>query len=202
MKLIYISHPFSGNERENREKARKETAIMIQRFKEEDLMFVNMLDALQAYEMAAMNYEFILEKCTEFMKKCDAVFFCKGWDKSKGCMEEQRVAMKHGMTLLFNERDLEAYFCRTFPGTAYAAQEESMEPDLVDHPAHYMAGGIETIDYIKAKLSQAEYVGYLKGSILKYVSRANYKGHECEDYRKTSWYLNRLIDELEKEGDK
>lgn len=69
--------------------------------------------------------------------------------------------------------------------------------DMVNNPAHYTAGGIETIDYIKAKLTPEEYRGYLKGQVMKYTSRAGKKHDEAEDYRKAAWYLGRLLRELD-----
>jgi hypothetical protein len=70
--------------------------------------------------------------------------------------------------------------------------------DKVNSPLHYTQGGIETIDYLEAKLSQDEFVGYLKGNILKYMSRANLKNC-AEDYKKAQWYLNKLIEVMENE---
>jgi len=65
--------------------------------------------------------------------------------------------------------------------------------DKVNHPYHYTSGGIETIDYLQAKLTHEEFVGYLKGNILKYMSRANMK-NGAEDYKKAQWYINKLIE--------
>lgn len=69
--------------------------------------------------------------------------------------------------------------------------------DRVNNPKHYTVGGIETIDYIKAKLTPEEYVGYLKGNIIKYTSRSGHKDDALEDHRKAGWYNNKLIEELE-----
>lgn len=66
--------------------------------------------------------------------------------------------------------------------------------DQVNSPNHYKSGGIETIDYIEAKLSKSEFEGYLKGNILKYISRASLKGSEIEDYKKAEWYLKKMIE--------
>lgn len=60
-----------------------------------------------------------------------------------------------------------------------------------------MVGGIETWDYIKAKLTKEELRGYLKGNILKYVSRAEHKGESAKDYSKMLWYAKRL-DEIDR----
>lgn len=64
-------------------------------------------------------------------------------------------------------------------------------------PQHYKVGGLETFDYLKAKLSPTELAGFCKGNIIKYVSRADHKG-KLEDLKKAQWYLNNLIKELEK----
>ena len=69
--------------------------------------------------------------------------------------------------------------------------------DPVNHPAHYKVGGIETIDFIKAKLTPEEYRGYLLGNVLKYASRSGHKGNSAQDTGKMAWYATRLS-ELEK----
>ena len=50
------------------------------------------------------------------------------------------------------------------------ADVEKSEKDNIN-PNHYIFGGIETIEYLKAKLTAEEYRGFLKGNVLKYVSR-------------------------------
>lgn len=67
--------------------------------------------------------------------------------------------------------------------------------DNVNHPNHYQ-GDIETIDYIKDKLTTEEFRGFVKGNILKYVSRESLKNGD-EDLKKSDWYLNKLIEVLE-----
>jgi hypothetical protein len=69
---------------------------------------------------------------------------------------------------------------------------EEPKADMVNHPPHYTAGGIETIDYIQAKLTPEEFRGYLRGNILKYSSRAGLKGDADEDLSKMVWYANKL----------
>lgn len=69
--------------------------------------------------------------------------------------------------------------------------------DPVNHPAHYKVGGIETIDYIKAKLSPEEFRGYLKGNLLKYSSRIGHKGAAQIDAGKAGWYANALVQAIE-----
>ena len=61
------------------------------------------------------------------------------------------------------------------------------------NPEHYKIGGIETIDYIKAKLTPEEYLGYLKGTQMKYRARIGYKEGEdaISDIDKMDWYKNK-----------
>ena len=64
-------------------------------------------------------------------------------------------------------------------------------PDPVNHPKHYTAGGIETIDFIEAKR-----LGYNLGNVVKYITRAGHKGNQLEDLRKAQWYLTREINSI------
>jgi hypothetical protein len=66
-----------------------------------------------------------------------------------------------------------------------------VQPDPVNHPKHYTAGGIETIDFIEAKK-----LGYNLGNVVKYITRAGHKGNHLEDLRKAQWYLTREINSL------
>lgn len=63
--------------------------------------------------------------------------------------------------------------------------------DMVNNPPHYTVGGIETIDYIKAKLTPEEYRGFLKGTILGYASRLGHKDG-TDDAGKIGWYAKKL----------
>ena len=74
--------------------------------------------------------------------------------------------------------------------SATAQDWDAVRPDMVNSPPHYTAGGIETIDYIKAKLSPEGYRGYLQGNLLKYASRIGKKG--SDDAGKAAWYAHRL----------
>ncbi len=69
--------------------------------------------------------------------------------------------------------------------------------DPVDHPDHYTDGGIETIDFVQAKLSPVQFFGYCIGNSLKYLSRAGKKDSLLQDLKKARWYLDRLISSLE-----
>jgi len=64
--------------------------------------------------------------------------------------------------------------------------------DDVNHPPHYQIGGIETIDVIEAKLTPEEFRGYLKGNVVKYLTRIGYKDNAGKDVDKMVWYALKL----------
>lgn len=64
--------------------------------------------------------------------------------------------------------------------------------DIVNSPAHYKEGGIESIDVLKSKLTPEEFKGFLKGNVIKYSLRANFKGSHNIDMMKAEWYLKKL----------
>lgn len=69
---------------------------------------------------------------------------------------------------------------------------EEPKADMVNQPPHYKVGGIEVIDFIKAKLTPEEFRGYLKGNVLKYTSRAGHKDDAGQDIGKLVWYATKL----------
>jgi hypothetical protein len=73
----------------------------------------------------------------------------------------------------------------------FGSTEETAMDDLVNQPAHYKVGGIETIDFIEAKR-----LNYNMGNAVKYISRADHKGNKKQDLEKAVWYLNREIGRL------
>lgn len=80
--------------------------------------------------------------------------------------------------------------CESGINSASSQDWDAVRPDMVNSPPHYTKGGIETIDYIKAKLSPEEYRGYLRGNLLKYASRLGDK--DSDDAGKAAWYAQRL----------
>lgn len=69
--------------------------------------------------------------------------------------------------------------------------------DNVTNPQHYTGGGIETIDFMRAKMTPHEFRGFCIGNIIKYVTRARNK-NGLEDFKKARRYLDFLIEAEEK----
>ena len=40
-----------------------------------------------------------LAKAIEAMSKCDAVYFCKGWENARGCKTEHKIAEEYGLII-------------------------------------------------------------------------------------------------------
>lgn len=70
------------------------------------------------------------------------------------------------------------------------------QKETVNSPAHYNSGSVECIDAIESMLSKEEFIGFLRGNILKYQWRYKQK-NGAEDLKKAQWYFDKL---KEKEG--
>jgi hypothetical protein len=70
--------------------------------------------------------------------------------------------------------------------------------DEINNPAHYNTGSMETINLIQEGMSYEEFLGYLKGNILKYVCRYRHKNKEdpVKDLMKAQWYIEKLINTM------
>ena len=61
--------------------------------------------------------------------------------------------------------------------------------DMVNHPVHYKAGGIEAIEII-----EAYGLDFHLGNAVKYILRAGVKTEDpTEDLEKAIWYINRFL---------
>lgn len=73
-------------------------------------------------------------------------------------------------------------------------KSDTPNPDMVNHPPHYTVNGIEVIDVIENyKLN------YRLGNVVKYVLRSDLKGNRLQDLKKALWYLQREIEQSEKQ---
>lgn len=71
--------------------------------------------------------------------------------------------------------------------------------DPIEHPAHY--GGADN-PYEAIKVIEAWSLAFSLGNCVKYIARAGKKpGHtQLTDLKKARWYLDRQIQQIEKEG--
>lgn len=85
----------------------------------------------------------------------------------------------------------------------YPSEEEpngTKSEDMVNHPAHYQTkSGLETIDMIAAFTEGIVGIeAVCTGNVIKYICRWK-KKNGLQDLKKAQWYLNKLIDIVEKE---
>lgn len=67
---------------------------------------------------------------------------------------------------------------------------------MVNHPPHYIQGGVECLDAIAASMHPEAFAGFLKGNALKYIWRYDKKGG-VQDLEKAAFYLKKLISSLD-----
>ena len=69
---------------------------------------------------------------------------------------------------------------------------------VTEHPLRY--GGdtpYECIKVLKAWLSREEYLGWLKGTMIKYLCRIGKKDDELQELNKVKFYLDKMIEEYQ-----
>lgn len=97
-KRYYISLPISGYDLAER----KQCAICAE--KQIADRYPKPLQVITPFTVcpeADKPYSYYMGKDVEALLECDAVFFCKGWQNSKGCMAEFAVARIYGKELFF-----------------------------------------------------------------------------------------------------
>lgn len=74
------------------------------------------------------------------------------------------------------------------------ALDQLTSPDMVNHPPHYKMGEIEVIDAI-----EDWELDFHRANAVKYIARAPYKKNFVEDLKKAVFYLERKIEQLNKQ---
>lgn len=93
-KKVYLSLPITGRPLEE---AREHARVM-----KEELQLQG-YEVITPFEINPNNeepYSCLMGRCIETLLECDAVFFCIGWQRSKGCMAEFEIAKIYGKEIL------------------------------------------------------------------------------------------------------
>ena len=96
MKRYYISHPFTGNEEQNKADADRIRAALKEAHP--DICFMN---PLGMFGNKDTDYCTALADALELLSSCDAVIFCRGWEDSTGCRAEKAFAMQQGIKVMY-----------------------------------------------------------------------------------------------------
>ena len=141
----------------------------------------------------------IEEKAKMIEKHCDSMPSCSACP----------IGSKDGSFVCYSDwedypNDIEKNYEIIFGKTSETKDEkvEKKAEDMVNHPSHYTHGGVECIDAITSALSSYEdsVDSWLVGQVIKYLWRAPLKGKYDEDIKKAQFYLNRLIEKIDKNG--
>ena len=141
----------------------------------------------------------IEEKAKMIEKHCDSMPSCSACP----------IGSKDGSFVCFSDwedypNDIEKNYEIIFGNKLDTKEEkaESKTEDMVNHPSHYTSGGVECIDAITSALSSYEdsVDSWLVGQVIKYLWRAPLKGKYEEDIEKAQFYLNRLVEKIDKNG--
>ena len=97
MKVVYISHPFTGNEEENRAASMRIAHELAKQHP--DICFINPLAVFSAAASAGLSYERIMAQCLALLERCNEIIVCGRWKKSRGCMKEYHYAIERGISI-------------------------------------------------------------------------------------------------------
>lgn len=113
MKKVMLSQPMAGKTdaeiAETRERA-------IQVLKAKGFEVVNTLFTDEWYSTEQMEKRGVeqiplcfLAKSLENMSLCHAAYFCKGWEKARGCIIEHDAAVAYGLEIIYEEEQAKGY---------------------------------------------------------------------------------------------
>ena len=171
-----------------------------------EIIFGNAEDTKDTDEEEKMT---IGEKAEKIKEYCNSNICCSNCAIKNRCNGDFITAVYEkaknvNNNSLSNTYDIEKNYEIIF-GTASDTKDEKVEKeseDMVNHPSHYTHGGVECIDAITSALSSYEdsVDSWLVGQVIKYLWRAPLKGKYEEDIKKAQFYLNRLVEKIDKKG--
>lgn len=94
MEKVYVSIPITG---ENYNDQRNHAFIMATNLAQKGYDVITPFDVVKS---TTTPYNEAMGKCIEALLDCDAIFLCKNWQKSKGCMAELQTALVYGKEVI------------------------------------------------------------------------------------------------------
>ena len=131
---------------------------------------------------------------------CDDCELMKKYDRDTSEFTDQYSCIFHKMSDdMLNKcyswyKEIDQASCENAQDSCYGKESNV---DMVNHPSHYIQGGIECIDALKAAtVSKTGIEAVCTANAIKYLWRYEEK-NGIEDVKKARWYIDRLIRELE-----
>lgn len=113
MKKAMLSQPMAGKTEQEIVEAREKAVQALQAAGYE---VVNTLFTDEWYSKESMAERGVVQiplcflaKSLENMSLCHAAYFCKGWEKARGCRIEHEAAKVYGLTILYEEDEHERH---------------------------------------------------------------------------------------------
>lgn len=105
MKSIYISLPISGHEDTYEQRLDAAVEYVKEKYPEYEYIITpkDIAERLEDYQIMKPKYKDYLLADMEAIAHCDAIFICKGWRDSKGCIVERAFAKAIGVNRLYQE---------------------------------------------------------------------------------------------------
>lgn len=98
---IYISIPITGHDREAQERKARKFAETIDLLGHDPVIPFD-LEKAPGYYNEREQYAFYMGEDIEQLLTCDAAYFARGWDKSKGCTLEHTAAKLYGLQAYYS----------------------------------------------------------------------------------------------------
>ena len=110
---------------------------------------------------------------------------------------------KHGTTYVcgscgyswFDKEDAER--CCASPKTGPMQAAPSTPDTRQIGGSHYASKSVQPWEAMEAWMPRDQFIGFLRGNAIKYLSRAGDKGEAAEDYAKAHHYLDKLLAVME-----
>lgn len=103
-----VSQPMAGKS-ESEIKGAREKAIKVLETRGYEI--INTLFTDEWYSKESMEQRGVMQiplcflaKSLENMSLCSAVYFCRGWEKARGCRIEHDAAVAYGLTIIYEVR--------------------------------------------------------------------------------------------------
>ena len=107
MMKAMLSQPMAGKTEEEIKETRKRA---IQVLREKGYEIVNTLFTDEWYSKESMEERGVVQiplcflaKSLESMSLCHAVYFCKGWENTRGCRIEHDAAVVYGLDVIYEK---------------------------------------------------------------------------------------------------
>ena len=107
MRKVMICQPMAGKTEQEIVEVRERAIAALEA---KDFEIVNSLFTDDWYNDQAMKARgvvqiplYFLAKSLESMSLCHAAYFCKGWEKARGCRIEHEAAKAYGLEIIYEE---------------------------------------------------------------------------------------------------